>query len=529
MLHKTTYKISENHGYFFVFDYAKHKMPDGSYQIVIFEFQNIMDSQLDRTNNFLSKECAQILSKLFGPKVSFMDLAHFPRNTQLSLDTVLKQLRTAYDTIQELSIRKLIGTIYFHLVDYDLLDFYPDRPPAKCKADYVMNQISSNKVLQRLLLNSNTFNRKFLPGKVIISTMEELRSDTDALADIILACYGVSGEIFLKCKHGALGTQNKFIKIQDMESLKEDLFRFGVQNTYSDLLSIETASHLGESKEKKHVDNYRLVCYMAKNSKNENNFNAINLWRTISSGHNLDSHSGYTETLYFAESNPIHERYQLGDLFYTNINKDKFSKHLSLSLYKPALFEEFRKLCEGFASIDFAKALSKTPVYYKGIFDNKYKNRVVFTSNFARRKTVDDINNILSSINTKQSNTKFAELQEIKEQAEKLDDRNWGLIARAANTTLQQFIQSPDKITKCVKILKSLIVEPNKNAAELRAKTIMGIKLKPLKKVLLPRFMRQPFLGHYSIFRKTENSYKKKRKSLQSETNTKIKKARMER
>jgi hypothetical protein len=264
---------------------------------------------------------------------------------------------------------------------------------------------------------------------------------------------------------------------------------------------------------------------MAKNSKNENSFNAINLWRTISSGHNLNSHLGYTETLYFSESSPTHEYYQSGQFVYKNIDKDKYAEHSSLSLCKPTLFEEFRKLCEGFTSIDFAKALRKTPIYEKEIFD-KDKNRVVFSSDLARKKTMDDINNILSSVNEKQSNPKFIELQEIKEQAEKLDARNWALIASAANITLQQCIQSPDKMTECVKILKSLILEPNKNSAELRAKTIMGIQSKPLKKLLLPHFTWQPLLGHHSLFRKVENSHQKKRKSLQSETDAKIKKSR---
>src|SRR5262249_26034647 len=161
---------------------------------------------------------------------------------------------------------------------------------------------------------------------------------------------------FVKANTQTAGEGNLYLKLTDSESVKAKLEKFREQfaKIPQMLFSIETASRLGESLEKKHVTTYRAVCMIMKKN-NKYAFRANTLWRTVSNDSNLSSHT-HTKTEYLTENKVARD----GVITDETLATAKLTKHATLEKSKPALFHALKYYCLSSTSLNFEKSIAAT-------------------------------------------------------------------------------------------------------------------------------------------------------------------------
>jgi hypothetical protein len=435
--HRLTYSMPPNRVLTYVFDYAKHKGVDGDYQIVLFEFQDAINSMVTSEQTKEKKNMGIILrdqDRVFSqlvPEGSSFELAVGRSNNKM-IDGLQRQ-HTAFRGFFEKTnlFYNQLGMIYYHSLGYHL-NAYGMQVSAKYHQDLFLKDLSGNKVLQRLWLNSDSEKQQFLPEKTMVAHSSELNSEQRAtLAENIINLFGVGKDIFIKVE-GTLGSGNLHLNIKDKASVIDALAGFYDKVDPNICFTIEDASPVGISQEKKRVDTYRAICFLSLDAEKKPTFKAMNLWHTSSNDPStLDSHQ-HDRTDYFFEGHSFVGSEKV------EIKKEKRDKHLSLDQSKPKLFSKFKKLCEDSVEIDFKDVLSKASIYDAKVDISKSSSRVFYSSEKARAAALSAVKNVFSKVKKMEDEQRefYGDVEKIKEQAKKLQPRNWELIARAATMLL---------------------------------------------------------------------------------------------
>lgn len=461
------YQMHDKTAVSLVIDYAKHK--NRTYEVIIFEFQNTSHSVLNIHPKSMKKYRIKLLQRVLPKNTSFVD-RHSVYSFDTLFDEVFNLLRLKSNEVrkeyQAPTLNEALDMIEYQLLEYDFLANPKEPYKTKYKPDYVLRSFNSNKIIQRLWLNSIPEGQQFLPQKVMILSHHDFKN-VDELTDSIIDCFGLNSEIFLKGSRGANGNQNLHVHIENPSVLKKKLQLFQQYLKFPKLALVESASHIGKSADKKTISNYRVLGTLIHENDTENQFCMINLWRSLSKKNHLDSHQ-HEQTDYFAESEPVSIIHQdNGSTTQLPLSREKTMKHLSLNESKPELFNLFSLLLFRLTTIDFSRVFNAAPVWK----NEQTAKKVFYLSKKTKALSVkENIRLFTESTNKQKAFNKS--LAPIMARAKIIEPRDWYFMAFVAMMIL--ITTNHSNLRENSKKINEIIFEPSTKKAYKKAEQMMS-------------------------------------------------------
>ncbi|KAB8040979.1 hypothetical protein GCL60_03330 [Silvanigrella paludirubra] len=437
----------------FIIDYAKHKKSpfDSEYEILIFELQALCGSDLSNKpnsyykkkedkslfKNFLSKHFkiksknekyindTTAISNLFGSKSALRGVDEYTGEIEYrdyinnmdpyQIEKLMKEKPPEYHTnnIDYLSQNKIMGSF---------LRFFNVK--GKISSNKLILNILDNKIAQRLILNSNSTTREFIP-KCFIFQLDSIKKTEDRIKvmDELLTHFNTEDDIIFKIDE-CLGKGNFFTSLKRLRAAKQILngseySRLAIsffQNEYfskysgnmSQLVLVEAISNLASisrDPSKNSANVYRAALVYHKENNKVILFNAINIHLDKTDKTEADSHKWNTSQHFALKEPRILNRFAKKGASYKDdgetsdykyeilpLDPEKAKRNTNLLEYKKDLYykffkianilgeyktEEFmEKLCQ-----DFVQTNKMGKIYISNI-DGKYINLIDILERF---------------------------------------------------------------------------------------------------------------------------------------------------